>query len=353
MSCKTPSIPNMPNKAGILLVNLGTPSSPRRRDVFTYLNEFLTDFRVIDLSWLKRQLLVRAAIVPFRFFQSAKQYHRIWTDKGSPLLFYSQTLRDRLQDRLGDNFKVALAMRYQTPSIESGLEELQKSNVSQILILPLFPQYASATTGSVHQKVMELISKWLVIPKLTFLNHFFDHPGFINAFCERVKEHDHASFDRILFSFHGLPERHVRDADKNGKCLTQDCCQRMSSDNQFCYRAQCFATAQAIATQLRLKPESYIVCFQSRLGRDPWLQPYAADVLASCATRGDKRLLVLSPSFICDCLETLFEIAYEYKKEFTQAGGEELQLVTGLNDHPIWINALHSIVLKEFTNLNS
>ncbi len=329
---------------GVLLVNLGTPASYRWGDVFRYLNEFLTDPRVIDLPWLKRQLLVRGLIVPFRCRQSARQYRAIWTEKGSPLLVHGEAVKEQLQIFLGPAFKVSLAMRYQHPSIYEGLEELRNAKVESLVVLPLFPQYASATTGSVHQKVMEVVSEWPVIPPLTLISDYFTHPLLIEAFCARARAHSLDAYDHVLFSFHGLPERHILRASPTGNCLTAGCCEALRINNRFCYKAQCHATAKAIAKGLSLPPSGYTVCFQSRLGKEPWLQPYLGTVLPFCIRQGWRKLLVLSPSFACDCLETTYEIAHEYAAQFEQLGGEKLQLVEGLNAHPLWIHALGAIV---------
>lgn len=330
---------------GVLLVNLGTPSSPAPKDVFRYLIEFLTDGRVIDMPWLKRQCLVRGLIVPLRYRQSAKLYQQVWTKEGSPLLVHGRADREKLQESLGPDFKVALAMRYQTPSIKEGLEELRRAQCSQIIILPLFPQYASATTGSVHEKVMEIVRNWDTIPALNFVNSYPEHPKMIDAFCQRAQQYDHGSYDRILFSFHGLPERHLQKADASGKvCLTQECC--LQKKNPYCYKAQCVATAHAIASKMGWSADRYSICFQSRLGKDPWIQPYTSQVIQDAAKHGVKRLLVLCPSFVCDCLETTCEISHEYATEFQNAGGQKLDLVEGLNSHPVWIEALHQLVLQ-------
>lgn len=334
----------MKRKKGILLVNLGTPDSPSPSAVFRYLNEFLTDKRVIDEPWLKRQLLVRGIIVPFRFMQSTKLYQKLWTSQGSPLLVHGKEVEKKLQEALGDSYKVVLAMRYQSPSIEQGLEKLKKEQVDDLIILPLFPQYASSTTGSVHQKVMQCLQKWESFPKLTFLNHYFDNPGLINAFCQRAQQYPVSSYDHILFSFHGLPESHIKKGDDSGTCLSKKCCQEVSQNRHFCYKSQCHATAHAIASKLGLSDTQYTICFQSRLGKEPWLQPYTSDVLKVRASMKDKKLLVFCPSFVCDCLETTCEISHEYGEEFKKLGGSELQLVEGLNSHPAWIEALKGLV---------
>lgn len=333
-------------KRGVLLINLGTPKSPHLKDVFNYLNEFLTDPRVMDLPWLKRQLLVRGLIVPKRYKQSSEQYRHLWLKEGSPLLYYGELVQKKLQEALGDEYIVELAMRYQTPSISDSLEKLRKANLDELIVLPLFPQYASATTGSVNQKVMESLRHWNTFPRLVFINHFFEEPLFIDAICARAKQYALSSFDHLLFSFHGLPERQIRKADLSGSCLSKECCLQLCMNKSFCYKAQCFATAKAIAAKLDLKTENYSICFQSRLGNDPWIQPYLSDVMKDCKEKGYKSILVFSPSFICDCLETTCEISIEYQREFKRMGGEKLQLVEGLNDHPLWIDALKHLVLE-------
>jgi protoporphyrin/coproporphyrin ferrochelatase len=335
------------SQAGLLIVNLGTPHSYQLKDVFKYLNEFLTDGRVIDFPWIKRQFLARGVIVPFRFRQSAQLYKQLWTEEGSPLLVHGKAVRDKLQEMLGDSFKVVLAMRYQNPSIASGLEELRQAGVKEIIVFPLFPQYASATTGSVHQKIMEHIKHWQVIPKMTFINSYPDHPSLVHAFYEVSRKYSISAYDHLLFSFHGLPERQLHKANPSKTCLQGECCQALNARNQFCYKAQCFATAYALADKLGLKKTDYTISFQSRLGKEPWIQPYTTDVLQACIEKGYKRLLVFCPAFVCDCLETTCEISHEYAAEFKKMGGEELQLVEGLNSHPAWIEAIRSIVLEQ------
>lgn len=335
---------------GVLLVNLGTPDSPKLRDVYRYLIEFLTDGRVIDSSWLSRQLLVRGAIVPFRLKQSARSYEAIWTDEGSPLKMYGYRVREALQEKLGDGFCVALAMRYQNPSIESGLEELIQAGVDRILVLPLFPHYASATTGSVHQKVMEVVSRYEVIPEITFISQYATHPQLIAAICESASGFSLEDYDHIIFSFHGLPKRQVLKADRDNICLKNpDCCRIMCGSNRNCYSAQCHAMARELGMALNLDEDDYSIVFQSRLGKDPWLQPYFSEMIELLVHRGKKRVLVFCPSFVCDCLETIYEIGVEYANEFKKAGGEALDLVPGLNDSEKWIDALETIV-KEHIN---
>lgn len=336
-------------KQGVLLVNLGTPDSPSVSDVRKYLNEFLMDERVIDIPTLNRTLLVKGIIVPFRGPKSAKIYKELWTENGSPLLYYGVRAKELLQEKLGNKYVVELAMRYQSPSIETALESLKKQQVENIRVVPLFPQYASASTGSVLQKVMKLIGQWQTIPSISFVNSFHDNEGMLEVFAENARKHQPETFDHILFSFHGLPERQLTKADHSAKyCLQKpDCCARLNDANRFCYSAQSHDTARLLAEKLNLPKEKYTVCFQSRLGNSPWKKPYTIEVLENLAKKGAKRLLVFSPAFVADCLETNIEIACEYNDEFIKWGGEKVQLVESLNDNPKWIDALAGIVLGD------
>ncbi len=341
----------MHKKSGILLVNLGTPDSPHPKDVWRYLIQFLTDRRVIDVPFMTRQLLVRGLIVPLRYRNSAKSYAHIWTGEGSPLLVYGKRIATLLQKKLGESFVVKLAMRYQNPSIEKGLAELRAADVSEIIVLPLFPQYASASTGSVHQEVMRIVSKWQAVPKMSFINSYPAQAKMIETFCLNAEKHPLDSYDHFLFSFHGLPEKHLLKADRSSQCLrSEDCCQSLTAKNQHCYSAQCRATADALRKRLNLPEELTTICFQSRLGRDPWIEPFTSDVLRRLAKKNKTRVLVFCPAFVADCLETVFEISVEYREEFIALGGERLDLVESLNDHPLWIEALADMVSAECSN---
>lgn len=336
-------------KKGVLLVNLGTPNAPTYRSVFTYLNQFLTDGRVIDIPWLPRQILVRGIIVPFRSNSSAKLYKQLWTDKGSPLKFHGYALQEGVQKILGDDYLVELGMRYQNPSIESAFNNLVDAYVSEIIVLPLFPHYASASTGSVHEEVMGLLSKMQAIPPVKMINSFYDNPDMIKVFADNARKYDLEKFDHVLFSYHGLPQRHMRKADHSkSHCLKKEkCCETMCAENQFCYGAQCFATTHALAKELGISEDQYTQCYQSRLGRDPWMQPYTSDIIKERAEKGDKNILVFCPAFVADCLETTIEIKVEYQEEFEEEGGEHLQLVESLNDNPAWIEAVAKMIKKQ------
>lgn len=334
-------------KKGILLVNLGTPDEPTRSAVYRYLKQFLLDPRVIDYPWLARNLLVRGIIVPFRSGKSAKLYQELWTENGSPLKFYGERVTERLRDLMGDEYEIELGMRYQNPSIESALNKLMQKQVSEITVFPMFPQYASATTGSVHDEVMRLLRKRDTIPTVKFINSYYDYEPMIDIFVENARQFDLDSYDHILFSYHGLPQRQLRKADEFNHCLQKEnCCQNITSVNQFCYSAQCYATTRAIAAKLNLNKDRYTTSFQSRLGKEVWAQPYTSEVLEHQAKQGAKRLLVFSPAFVADCLETLIEISVEYQEEFEHLGGEKVDLVPSLNDHPKWIAAVRDLVVS-------
>jgi ferrochelatase len=331
----------MEQKTGILLVNLGTPDAPTRSAVYRYLQQFLLDARVIDINPIARNLLVRGIIAPFRSGKSAKAYQELWTEQGSPLKYYGERLASQLQDLLGHSYQVELAMRYQNPSLESAIQKLMQARVRKIKVFSLFPQYASATVGSVHEEVMRILSKQQIIPEVEFINSYPTWKPMIELFAANAQKFDLSSYDHILFSYHGLPQRQLRKADAFNHCLqVQDCCKTLTPTNQFCYSAQCYATTQAIATQLQISENQYTVCFQSRLGSDPWTQPYTVKVIEALAQKGAKRILVFCPAFTADCLETTIEIGEEYKEDFLKWGGEQLDLVESLNDSPAWAQAL-------------
>lgn len=331
-----------PTKTGILLLNLGTPDSPKTSDVRKYLVEFLTDPRVIDIPTVQRQLLVRGIIGPFRAPKSAKIYKDVWTDEGSPLLVISEQLRDAVAEQLGEDYQVELAMRYQSPSIKSVLDRFKGMPLKKLKVIPLFPQYASASTGSAHQEVMRILSTWQTIPAVEFINSFPVDKLMIEAHVDRAKEHDLDSYDHILFSFHGLPERQLIKADMGNHCgQSKDCCAQWTDKNHYCYGAQCYATTKAIVEGIGLTEGQYTTCFQSRLGKNPWKEPYTSDVIEHLAKeKGAKRILCFCPAFTADCLETIIEIGEEYAEDFKGFGGEKMTLVEGLNTHPKWVESV-------------
>lgn len=337
----------MSSKTGVLLINLGTPDSPSVGDVRRYLFEFLNDPRVIDINPVGRFFLVNFIIVPFRAFKSAKVYKELWTENGSPIMIYGESVKQKLQDLLGDKFEVELAMRYQNPSLDEVLARMKKNNYQKIIVLPLFPQYASASTGSAIEKAMKIISKWWVIPELKIISQFYNDAGYINSVVEQGKKHNINNYDHVLFSYHGLPVRQVDKVYEDGKpCDDHNCENEITDYNKYCYKAVCYATTRMIAEKLSIPKENYTVCFQSRLDMD-WLEPFSDKVIIEQAKKGAKKLLVFSPAFVADCLETTIEIGSEYQELFEQHGGEKVQLVESLNDHPMWINSLKDMILKE------
>ncbi len=341
---------NMDSKIGVLLINLGTPKSPKTSDVRSYLKEFLMDGRVIDIPHFSRWLLVQLIIAPFRGPKSAKLYKELWQIyKGSPLLQFGHNNKEQLQAKMGQKYEVKLAMRYQEPSISRALEEFRKEGILQWRIIPLFPQYASATTGSVIEKVNELIRDWEIMPDIKWQLSFWNHTGFIKAFVANIKTYlDKNQYDKILMSYHGLPARQIEKASHRfgQNCALGACCETLTSKNQHCYRAQCFQTSKRLAEELGLNPDQYLTCFQSRLGKSTWLQPYTEDTVRKLTKEGHKKMLVISPAFIADCLETTLELGEELKEIFEEEGGEHWDWVESLNDSEEWIEALESMAVE-------
>lgn len=332
---------------GVLLLNLGTPDSTETADVRRYLREFLSDPRVVDINPIGRWLLLNLVILPFRPARSAEAYRTIWTDRGSPLLVYGQDLAEHLQEKLGDGYRVELGMRYGSPSIASALERLVAQDLDRIVVAPLFPQYSSAASGSALDRVFELAGKLWNVPPLSSLAPFYDHPGFIKAFAAVARPVlDGFRPDHVLMSYHGLPERQVQKSDPTGEhCLVkEDCCAQMCTANRYCYRAHCFETSRQLAQALELAPDQHSVSFQSRLGRQPWIQPYTDEMLPQLYEAGVRRLAIMCPAFVADCLETLEEIGIRAKEDWEALGGEALELVPSLNIHPTWVDALAEMV---------
>jgi ferrochelatase len=323
---------------GVLLINLGTPRSPATGDVRRYLREFLTDPRVLDMPALGRWLLVNLVIAPFRAPRSAAAYRKIWGADGSPQLVHGLALRDALAAELGSGYAVELGMRYAEPALAAALARLRARGAERVIAQPLFPQWAESSFGSAVARLAELAPAPLEV-----LPEFFAAPGFIAALA-RVTRPRLAAFrpDHVLFSYHGLPERHMRAADPTGRhCLASaDCCRAMVGANAHCYRAQCFATTRALAAELGLADEAHSLAFQSRLGRDPWIKPYTDLRLPELAAAGVKRLAVLCPSFVADCLETLEEVGIRGAEQWRALGGEALELVPCVNAHPGFVHFL-------------
>jgi ferrochelatase len=330
----------------VLLVNLGSPDSPSVPDVRRYLREFLMDGRVLDVNWLVRFCIVNFAILPSRPKQSAHAYHSIWTPEGSPLIVTSRHLCDKLQQTV--TVPVELAMRYQNPSISAAVRALAEKGVQQTLLVPLFPHYAMSSFETAVERVKEVASRLAPQMKITVQPPCYDHPDYIAALAASAQDFLAQGFDHLLFSFHGLPERHLRKSDSTGShCLaTENCCQTSSPAHATCYRAQCFKTVAAFVRQTNLPAEKYSVAFQSRLGRDPWLKPYTDYELPRLVERGVKRLLVICPAFVADCLETLEEIGIRGRETFLSAGGKDFTLIPCLNEHPLWVQGLSGMVQK-------
>lgn len=326
-------------KKGLLLINLGTPASPTKAAVRQFLAEFLSDKRVIDLPALIRYPLVYGSIIPFRTKKTTKAYQSIWTKKGSPLLEHSCNLAKKLQLRLGANWQVSLGMRYGNPSIKEGLEQL--ASCDQLTILPLYPQYSSAASGSSIEEVLRLIAVQNTHSSLTLVTDFYQDPGFINAQSALIQP-EHSAHDFLLFSYHGLPERHLNKSGCTKICATT--CPPVNAFNRHCYRAQCFATTSAIAKNLSLSAEQYTLSFQSRLGKTPWIKPYTDEVLVELRKNGIKRLAVVCPSFVADCIETLEEIGLRAKELWLELGGEQLTLIPCVNDSDLWVEGIFNLV---------
>lgn len=333
-------------KTGVLLVNLGTPDSPATPDVRKYLREFLMDGRVIDYPFVPRWMLVNLIIAPFRSPKSAKVYKELWTPAGSPLKVYGIENEKQLQQVLGDKYIVKLAMRYQSPSIESSLIQLRDAGVSNIVVIPFFPQYASATSGSVYEEVMRITAQWQVIPAIRFVNYFYNHPRFVQGFVENAKKQlAQNEYEHFVFSYHGIPERQIYKGDyTKTTCTIGSCCDIITPHNQHCYRAQCFATTRLLVEALGLKEGTYTTCFQSRLGKEVWVQPYTEEVVKELGKKGIKKVLAFSPAFVADCLETTIEVGEEYQELFHEHGGETWHLVESLNTTDNWVALLEDLV---------
>lgn len=335
---------------GVLLINLGTPKTSKNGDVFTYLNEFLTDGRVIDIPWFQRQLLVRGIIVPFRYKNSAKTYQAIWSpETGSPLMFHSMNFTEKVKAKIPTGYVVELAMRYQEPSIPQALERLRLQNIDELIVFPMYPQYASSSTGTGLQKVLEEVAKWNNIPKLKVISSYYNDEGYIQSFVNKIAAQNPEKYDHILFSFHGLPLRHIKNGDLTGSHCQQGgangCCDVINEKNAMCYRAQCVATTKAIVQKMQIPKEKHSMSFQSRLGKDEWVEPYTIEMLKTLAESGVKKLLVVSPAFTADCLETVYEISIEYDEDFKKFGGDKVQLVESLNDSDEWVDTVLKLIL--------
>lgn len=334
---------------GVLLVQLGTPRSPSTSDVRAYLREFLSDPRVIDLPAPARAVLLNAVILPFRPRRSAHAYGLVWTGQGSPLTIHTEELATRVRERLGAGFEVAVGMRYMEPSLPSAVAALVAAGCEHLVVLPLFPQYASASTGSALEAAMDEIGRRWNVPSVTSIGAFYDDDGYLTALAGITRGHlDAFRPDHVLFSYHGLPEKQIRKSDPGQDwCLaTPSCCDAVTASNRFCYRAQAYATTREVADRLGLVEGEYSTTFQSRLAGQKWIEPYTDKELPRLYDAGVRRLAVITPSFTADCLETLEEIGIRGRAQWEGLGGEAFLLVPCLNSEPVWADAVAGMVSR-------
>ena len=337
-------------KKGVLLVNLGSPDSTKVKDVRRYLDEFLMDERVIDIPYWKRFLLIKGIILNVRPKKSAAAYKKIWWKEGSPLIVISERFAEKVKRDI--DIPVALGMRYGSMSIEKGLKELHQQGVSEVFLIPLYPHYAMSSFETVVEKANDLVKSTFKNMALEVQPVFYNDPDYIRVMSEHLKEQlDGFDYDQILFSYHGIPERHIYKGDPTGSHCKLDgsCCEVSSEAHKTCYRHQCFETTKGMAKELGLEEGTYRNSFQSRLLKDPWLKPYTDHVLEAMPEEGIKKLAVITPAFVADCLETLEEIAMEGKEEFLAFGGEEFKHVSCLNDNDAWVD----VVKKWINNWNA
>jgi ferrochelatase len=331
------------NKIGVLLINLGTPDNCEPMAVYRYLTEFLNDPRVVDLPQLIRWFLINCIIVPFRYQKSVHAYQKIWTKEGSPLLINSVKVKNALAAELGNEYQIEIAMRYGKPTIQSALKNLQQCD--RLIALPMFPQYSSAATGSAIAKLLNELAKQNNIPEIKIIRDFYNHPGYINAYADIIKKNlAYSSPEIILFSYHGLPENHINKSNCQAICNRSDPCPSITTNNLYCYRAQCYATSHLLASALNLTDTQYHVSFQSRLGHTPWIKPYTDLLLPRLYQKGIRKIAVACPSFTADCLETLEEVNIRLREQWLSVGGTEFNFIPCLNDHPLWAKAIANII---------
>ncbi|WP_082886408.1 ferrochelatase [Flavisolibacter tropicus] len=329
-------------KRAVVLMNLGSPDSTEVKDVKCYLDEFLMDERVIDKPWLMRALLVKGIIVPFRAPKSAEAYKSIWTDQGSPLIVISEQLGKALDKEVEE--PVTIAMRYGNPSPKAAYDELVQQNpdLEEVILVPMYPHYAMSSYETAVEYAKEQYKKGGYAFKLTTIKPYYDNADYLEALAESMRPYLDKEYDQILFSYHGVPERHIYKGDITGQhCLkVPNCCDVPSKAHEYCYRHQCWQTSKMVTEMLGIPKEKWGFSFQSRLGRDPWLQPYTAMRFEQLPKEGVKKLLVVCPAFVSDCLETLEEIAVEGKEIFMHNGGESFEMIPCLNVHPLWVSTM-------------
>lgn len=330
------------NKKGILLVNLGSPKSTSVPDVKEYLDEFLMDEKVIDYRWFFRSLLVRGIILRKRPKKSAEAYKTVWTEQGSPLIIITEQIREKLQQRF--DVPVEIGMRYAEPSIENGIQKLVNQGVTNIVLFPLYPQYAMSTTETVVDKAEEVRKEKFPGVQISYVEPFYDRDIYIDCLAESLREKLPEEFDALQFSYHGVPERHLYKTDPTNTCKIGDCChEEFRPSHKFCYRHQCYKTTELVIEKLGIPKEKTIVSFQSRLGRDKWIEPYTDETLENLPKKGVKNLAICCPAFVSDCLETLEEISEEGRETFLHSGGKEFHYLPCLNDEERWIDVIETL----------
>jgi ferrochelatase len=336
-------------KKGIILINLGSPDSTKVTDLRKYLDQFLMDERVIDKPWLFRALLVKGIIVPFRAPKSAEAYEKIWTEEGSPLIVFTKRLQQALQSRIDE--PVEIAMRYGNPTPEDAYSALlsKDPDIKEVIVLPLYPHYAMSSYETAVEYMKEVYEQKKYPFTLSFVPPFYNDEKYLNALAENIRPYLERNYDHILFSYHGVPARHIRKSDVTGcHCLqSDDCCEKPSPAHQFCYRHQVRTTTRLVCERLEIPGDQYSISFQSRLGKG-WLEPFTDFRLAEMPKEGIKNLLILCPAFVSDCLETLEEIAMRGKEIFMNAGGESFTMIPCLNTNPLWVDAVEEMVSGEW-----
>jgi len=333
-------------RKAVLLINVGTPDKAEVKEVRRFLSRFLNDKRVMDMPALLRKILVNFFIVPFRAPKSTKLYEQLWTSEGSPLLLNTEKFAAGLRKILGDNYRVFTAMRYGNPSLPENLQQIRNQEFDELIVFPLFPQYASSTTGTVTEFVKKETKDWKTAHRIRYINQFYNHSGFLEAFSQNIAACHPAEFDHIIFSYHGLPLRQINKIHPEISSVRCTCNKQMPVHGSHCYKATCYETTRLLAAKLGLQKEQYSIGFQSRFSKN-WLSPFTDDLIKKLAGNGAKKILVTVPSFVADCLETLVEIEIGYGKLFRELGGKELVLVKSLNDSGQWVKAAADIIRFE------
>ncbi len=336
----------IPPKKALVLVNVGTPAAAEKKEVRKFLRVFLNDKRVIDIPWVLRKILVNGIIIPFRINKSTKLYQQLFNEGVSPILQHLRELCNKVSKLVATQAEVYPAMRYGEPNLAALLKKLSGQNYSEIIIFPLFPQYASSTTGSVFDKVFSTLKNKQIIPPIRFIDQYYSHPAFIKSYAELIKKYKPESYDHIVFSYHGLPLRQIDKIHPHQNSINCNCTKEMPKQGHHCYKATSYHTTRLLMEALNLPKEKCSVGFQSRLDKN-WLKPFTDRLLLSLLEKGNKKILICTPAFAADCLETIVEIEYEYKEMFKKAGGETLTMVSALNSTSQWAKAVSEIAFTE------